>query len=285
MLKKNPNTPADAGKKSRPRAERYKNPARFRLDFIKENTYNRLWSIRMTRGRVIAVSAASVAAMAALIWMVIAYTPMRQLLPGSLRGDLRAQYLETALKLDSLEQATRANEAFLAGIVGVMKGEADSLASRENPQPSSADSLVAPTEAERDFVSRYEDEVRFNLSVLAPIAAEGMVFSSPLGNTAGVEPSASPGIRLKAVGKVAVAAVYRGTVTGVYHDGAEGETVVIQHPNDFISVYAGLSDVFVNKGTRVVAGQRIGHTAPGSTFYFELWHKGAALDPKDYIPL
>ena len=93
MLKKNPNTPADAVKKSRPRAERYKNPARFRLDFIKENTYNRLWSIRMTRGRVIAVSAASVAAMAALIWMVIAYTPMRQLLPGARRGVSRGRGL------------------------------------------------------------------------------------------------------------------------------------------------------------------------------------------------
>ena len=37
----------------------YKNPARFRLDFIKENTFNRLWTVRMTRARVVLVSAAA----------------------------------------------------------------------------------------------------------------------------------------------------------------------------------------------------------------------------------
>lgn len=273
------------GKKSTGGAERYRNPARFRLDFIKENTYNRLWSVRMTRARVIVVSVASVAALAALLWVAVAFTPLRQLMPGSLRGDLRAQYLETALRLDSLEQAARANEAFLARMLGVMKGENDSLYTGEAPLPVVADSVVGATDVERDFVSRYEDEIRFNLSVLAPIAAEGMVFTSPLGNTAGIEDGPTPGLRLKAVAKEPVSAVYRGTVAGVFYDPSEGETVVVQHPNDFISIYSGLSEVFVSKGTRIVAGRRIGHVPPGRTFSFELWHKGAALNPREYIPL
>lgn len=55
----------------------YKNPARFRLDFIKENTFNRLWTVRMTRTRVIIVSVAALMAIAALIWMVIIFTPLK----------------------------------------------------------------------------------------------------------------------------------------------------------------------------------------------------------------
>ena len=43
----------------------YKNPARYRLDFIKENTFNRVWSLRMTRTRVFLVTAAIIAGGAA----------------------------------------------------------------------------------------------------------------------------------------------------------------------------------------------------------------------------
>ena len=93
----------------------YRNPARYRLDFIKENTFNRVWSVRMTRARVFLVSAAIIAGGAALLWVIIAYTPVRQLLPGALKGDLRAQYIETAVKLDSLEQAAARNRAQLRG--------------------------------------------------------------------------------------------------------------------------------------------------------------------------
>lgn len=49
-----------------------RNPARFRLDFIKENTFNRLWSIRMTRTRVVVVSLVIAAAGLALVWAIFA---------------------------------------------------------------------------------------------------------------------------------------------------------------------------------------------------------------------
>ena len=105
----------------------YKNPARYRLDFIKENTFNRLWTVRMTRVRVVIVSVAAMLALVALVWAVIVYTPLRHFVPGTLKGDLRAQYLETALRLDSLEQNARANEAYLASVLAIMRGETDSI--------------------------------------------------------------------------------------------------------------------------------------------------------------
>ena len=69
----------------------YKNPARYRLDFIKENTFNRLWTVRMTRVRVVIVSVAAMLALVALVWAVIVYTPLRHFVPGTLKGDLHAQ--------------------------------------------------------------------------------------------------------------------------------------------------------------------------------------------------
>ena len=264
----------------------YKNPARYRLDFIKENTFNRLWTVRMTRVRVVIVSVAAMLALVALVWAVIVYTPLRHFVPGTLKGDLRAQYLETALRLDSLEQNARANEAYLASVLAIMRGETDSIvpaAVPAVPETPSADSLARASAAERRFVSRYEEEERFNLSVLAPIAAEGMIFASPVPSTATVESLASGGVSAVQAAVLPVSAVYRGTVTGIYYDNDGRAVVTVQHPNDFVSVYSGLTDVFVNKGAKVAASQRIGHTAAGRRLVFELWHNGALLAPGDYV--
>ncbi len=265
MTKKFINIPVD----KRHSAPAYRNPARFRLDFIRENTFNRIWSIRMTRLRVIIVTAACVAALAALIWCTIVYTPIRNFIPGTLKGDTRAQYIETALRVDSLERAFLATETYISNLRAIMKGETDTVVPTSAVVTPSTDSLAGASEAERDFVQRYEQEQRFKLSVLAPIAAEGMVFSSP-------RPASAP---------EAMSSVYRGNVISVCTTADGLSTIIIQHPNDFVSVYSGLGDVFVRRGSKVAAGQRIGHATKGSETSFELWHKGALLDPDDYLTL
>lgn len=193
----------------------------YRLDFIAENTFNRVWSLRMSRPRVFLAAVACIAAVAALIFVLLAYTPLRQLMPGALHGDLRSRYIETALRVDSLENKVRLHRAYIDNIATIMRGDdTDTLAYSDGMAaielPSDADSLLAAGEAERDFVRRYSDEERFNLSVLAPIAAEGMVFGSPLSGGATVD-AVPGGIRMNPGRAAAVTAVYRGTITGVFH--------------------------------------------------------------------
>lgn len=261
----------------------YKNPARFRLDFIKENTFNRIWSVRMTRARVLIVSAAVIASGLALLWVALAYTPLRQLLPGALKGDLRAEYLDTAVKLDSLELAAGRNAAYLANIAALLQGEVAEGDTAVAPEIAVDDSLLAASEAEKQFVRSYESQARFNLSVLAPIAAEGMVFASPVGATAQTESLATNGLRIKGPRNTPVSSVYRGTVV-LMSTGSDGmTTIAVQHPNDFVSVYSGLGEVYVDRGQRLESGQRLGQA--GDRAVVELWHKGTALDPLDYIPL
>lgn len=261
----------------------------YRLDFIAENTFNRVWSLRMSRPRVFLAAGACIAAVAALIFVLLAYTPLRQLMPGALHGDLRSRYIETALRVDSLENMVRIHRAYIDNIATIMRGDdTDTLAYSDGMAaielPSDADSLLAAGEAERDFVRRYSDEERFNLSVLAPIAAEGMVFGSPLSGGATVD-AVPGGIRMNPGRAAAVTAVYRGTITGVFHLAGGGSSIVVQHPNDFLSIYSGLGQVFVEPGQRIEAGQRIAHTSARRPMVFELWHNGSALDPREYIVL
>lgn len=276
-------------KKRKSRAPGYKNPARYRLDFIKENTLNTLWSVRMTRTRVWIVSLASLAAILALLWVVVAFTPLRQLLPGALKGDLRARYVDTSLRLDSLERAASINQAYLENIRRVFEEVPAESQESAVPAVDVTDSLLAASEAEMQFVRSYEEEERFNISVLAPIAAEGMVFSSPLPSAISlsdiVPTNGIKGITATANAVTPVSAVYRGTVISVA-TGADGlSTVTVQHPNDFLSVYQGLGDVFVEKGSKVEAARRIGNIPSKGRVVFELWHKGSPLDPAEFIAI
>ncbi len=268
-------------------ADKFKNPARYRLDFIKENTFNRVWSLRMTRLRVILVSLAVVAGGAALIWVFFAYTPMRQLLPETLSGDLRNQYLEVALKLDSLEQAARINEAYIANVAAILNDEipADSAMAAAAAQVALSDSLLAASELEKEYVRRYQEEERFNLSVLSPIAAEGMIFNSPVPAGTEIADKGNPatGVSFANSAQLPLAAVYRGTVLGVFTAADGTSTIVVQHPNDFVSVYSGLADVYTAQGRKVAAGQRLATSARGAGTVYELWHNGTALDPREYI--
>lgn len=276
------------GRKDTNKSE-FRNPRRYRLDFIAENTFNRVWTLRFSRARIIIASILFISAIAALMFVLVFFTPVRKLLPGRLEGDLRSRYVDMAMRLDSIEQHSRANDLYITNLRNIMAGNTDTTSTVAEQLSAysrvTADSMLAPSEAEREFVQLYEASDRFNLSVLTPIAAEGMAFYSPVPDAL-TEPETDPKTKIVSFSqpdRLPVSATYRGSVINVYTDPAGLKTVIIQHPNDFVSIYSGLSDCFTTPGARVVAGERIGHSGLGNTFKFELWHNGASTDPTDYI--
>ncbi len=243
----------------------------------------------MGRAKVWLASIGCVAALAALIFVVLGYTPLRRMLPGSLSDDMRVRYQTSVLRMDSLERAAQIQYRYTSNIAAILGGASpDSIAAAvpatvQPVAPSVTDTLPAAGEAERAFVRAYDEQNRFNLSVLAPIAAEGMVFNPPLAVSAQTTAVAGGGLSLNPHRAAAVSAIYRGTVTGVYHGPDGTSTIVVQHPNDFVSVYGGVGDVFVERGQRVEPGQRMAHTGLRTPLLFELWHNGTALDPREYM--
>lgn len=262
------------------------NPRRYRLDFINENTFNRVWTVRMGRVKVVLASLGCVAALIALIFVVMAYTPVRRILPGGMPADMRVRYQTAILRVDSLERAWRLQQQYLDNVAEVIGRQSPDSASAQPVQlaaTTGTDTLPAAGEAERAFVRAYDDQNRFNLSVLAPIAAEGMIFSPPVTQSAQIAQVAGGGLSINPHRATPVSAIYRGTVAGVYFNPDGTSTIVVQHPNDFVSIYGGVGDVFVERGQRIVPGQRIAHTGTRNAMLFELWHNGTSLDPRDYM--
>lgn len=242
-----------------PRARR-----KWRVEIINENTLARVMSIRLTGIKARLALIAAISSIVSLVIVFFTITPVGRWIWGE--SDLKSKYIDLSFKLDSLNTVAAAQEAYAANIVAILSDSLliDSIDAALTQVTT--DTLLAASEAERRFVEQFEAEQRFNLSVLSPIAAEGMIFESPV----------------LAVGQGGpIMAVYRGTVIGNYVSPDGKYTIVIQHPNDFISSYGGLSQSYVGKGTKVVAGQRIG--ASDTEPLFELWRGGASLDASHYI--
>jgi lipoprotein NlpD len=76
-----------------------------------------------------------------------------------------------------------------------------------------------------------------------------------------------------------------------YHDNFKGfgKTVILEHPGDFMTVYAGLRQVFVKIGESITQGSviaRVHSTAGGKNNYlhFEIRKGHQAQNPIFYLP-
>lgn len=243
---------------------------RWRVEIINENTLSRVWSMRLSEFKAWIAGGALIAAIGSLIAVILIFTPIRSLLSGELPGDLRDRYTELALKLDSVSERARISEAYSANIVAILTDSVseDDVRRRVETSVATTDSFITASEREKQFVQQFESRERFNLSVLSPIAAEGMIFEAPTATDAGTGN---------------VCAIYRGTVIALDYGSNGLGVIAIQHPNDFISVYSNLSDTYVEKGAKILAGQRIGASTTDAPLLFELWHSGTLLDTPQYI--
>lgn len=242
---------------------------RWRLEIVNENTLFTVWSLRLPELRAWIAGGVLLAAIASLVILLLLFTPVGQSLRGHLPGALRSQYLDLALQVDSLNDVARVQRQYSDNIVAILNGTAvDSVAGTAAESPLLADSLLPASEAEKMFVRQFESRERFNISVLSPIAAEGMIFEAPTREEDGSGP---------------VAAIYSGTVVALSYDSRGLATVTIQHPNDFISIYGAMKDVYVDKGSTVVPAQRIGASTSSQPLQFELWRAGSRLEPSKYV--
>ena len=224
---------------------------------------------------------------------LISVTPLKTLLPGYLKRSQRAELITMTLKLDSLSRLAAINNMYLDNMIAVISDKIDLDSVMAAYNDSSAlltlpiDSLLTASARERDFVRKYEQRERFNVSVLSPVAAEGMIFYPPVAGIH-ISKSTDPSGRLsyQLPPSTPVSATYKGTVIDSHYTPGKGHTIVIQHPNNFISRYSGLSAPMVEQGAKVNTGTRLGTSAVGQNrppLTFEMWYNGSQLDPSPYI--
>lgn len=232
-----------------------------------------------------------------VIFCIIAFTPVRALIPGYPDARTKHDAIQNAIRIDSLENVITKWELYSENLRRVVDGQEplkiDSLMEVRRSAASTAADMKEI--AQKDSLLRKEvaDEDRFdiksNSSRTLPI--EGMHFFTPLKGVVsqGYDKALHPYIDITAPGNSVVMSVLDGTVISDGWTDMDGYTIRIQHEGDIISVYKHNQKLMKKTGDKVTAGTPIailggtGSLSDGEHLHFELWHKGDAVDPTKYI--
>lgn len=269
----------------------------FRLTLVDDDTHDKVWSKKFTRIGALVTAVTVIVVTIATIFCVIAFTPIRTLIPGYPDARSKHDAIKNAITIDSLENVLTKWELYSENLRRVVDGQEplkiDSLMEvRKNPAAEAGDSREL---AEKDSLLRKEvaDEDRFDIKPgsARTLHIEGMHFFTPLKGVVsqGYDKALHPYIDITAPGNSVVMSVLDGTVISAGWNDTEGYTIRIQHEGDIISVYKHNQKLLKETGDKVTAGTPIavlggtGSTSDGDHLHFELWHKGEAVDPTKYI--
>lgn len=268
-----------------------------RFTIVDDDTHDKLWSRKFTRIGVLVTAITVIVVTISVIFCIIAFTPVRTLIPGYPDARTKHDAIQNAIRIDSLENVITKWELYSENLRRVVDGQEplkiDSLMEVRRSAASTAADMKEI--AQKDSLLRKEvaDEDRFdiksNSSRTLPI--EGMHFFTPLKGVVsqGYDKALHPYIDITAPGNSVVMSVLDGTVISDGWTDTEGYTIRIQHEGDIISVYKHNQKLMKKTGDKVTAGTPIailggtGSLSDGEHLHFELWHKGEAVDPTKYI--
>lgn len=262
---------------------------RYKVVIEDETRLETLKELRFSRRTVPATIVAVVVASLAVSFLIIAVTPLKRLMPGYLEEGDRKASINNIMRLDSLREAYARDRAFLNNLTTVLDTDrqpTDSVGLIANPSPMTVDSLLPTSRVEKEFRREMEQRERYNLSVLAPLAAEGMIFSHVSDESVITEASRkSTTAEILLARDNPVCAIADGTVLATFNQGgANGYSVIIQHPKGFVSRLSRLSTPLAEAGDHVDAGQVIAlqqeNTGRNSHLItLEIWLNGESVIP------
>ena len=233
---------------------------------------------------------------AALTVLLLFYSPLKRLMPGYVSPEVRQQIVETSMQIDSLHEAVQRHQLYVMNIQDILRGEVkvDSINTIDSLTVLRSEDLMERTERENEFVRRYEETEKYNLTsqTLRKSEMEGLHFYPPVRGLLADPFNPADlhfGVDVLVTNDKNVNAVLDGTVVMSGYTANNGYVVVMQHTGNLVSVYKHLASTLVREGEKVKAGEVLGiagvqgDKALQPYLHIELWHKGTALDPTQYI--
>lgn len=273
-----------------------KNVRNYRLTLADIVSHERLWSLRFSQTQFIVGGISAVLVVLLGVFSLIAYTPIRTFIPGYPDANSRRQAVQNSLRIDSLQTRILQWELYTENLRRVVAGE----------DPIRLDTLILGSQGSRAVSDARYLAIRDSLLRADVVQEEQFgVSSQPRGNlpiealsfylpVKGVVSKAfdrtlHPWVDVTAPAGSTVMAVLDGSVVHTDWNQDTGYTLIIQHGNDLLSVYKNNQKLLHKAGDAVKAGTPIGMLASSSSLtkgdhlHFELWYKGAAVDPAQYI--
>jgi murein DD-endopeptidase MepM/ murein hydrolase activator NlpD len=271
---------------------------KYRLVILNDNTFEEIGYIRLTRLNIISLTGTFLILLIALTYTTIAYTPIRESIPGYPDTEMRNNIIQNALRLDSLDKELKFRDQYFGNLSQIISGGVPNDFMGQSADTGTNISNIQFTRSASDSLLRSEIEFSDKIGISSnpekkeSIKLERIYFFTPVKGL--VTNSFNPltnhfGTDIVAAPNEVVKAILDGTVIMAAWTIETGNVIQIQHEKNLISIYKHNAELLKKIGDRIKAGDAIaivgnsGELTTGPHLHFELWQNGIALNPEEYI--
>jgi murein DD-endopeptidase MepM/ murein hydrolase activator NlpD len=271
--------------------------SRQRLVVMNDDTFEERFSLRLTPLGVLIFLSVCTIIMTVIVVSIVAFTPIREYIPGYADVSLNREVDSLAVRADSVEASMAAKQKMLDNLMLVLSGKdtAEHPADHRDTSKSYTNLNFKPSKEDSILRSQVENMDEFSLS-FDPGRKEGIsgfFFFVPVkGDVTNPFNSAEEHFGIDIVTddeNETVRATLDGTVISAAWTTPDGYVIQVQHSNNMISIYKHNAALLKKPGDYVKAGDPIaivgtsGEQIAWPHLHFELWYNGAPLDPQDYM--
>ena len=271
---------------------------KFRLIVMNDSTLEERLSIRFSTLEMLSLFSFGGVLLFVFFLLLVGYTPMNEFVPGKASGRLHKELIVITLKTDSLEKKLLENELYLKNITAIVNGEDPITIQTEDTTVNNIlEAELSFKKSKEDSLLRIAVEAEDKISItvkkdMENLDLENILFFSPI---KGVITNSFDrkeehfGTDIVAKEDEPIKCVFDGVVVISHWTSETGYVIGVQHANGVFSLYKHNSILFKSVGEYVKSGEVIavignsGDLSSGPHLHFELWYKGIAVNPENYI--
>jgi murein DD-endopeptidase MepM/ murein hydrolase activator NlpD len=281
----------------------------YRLVVLNNETFEEVGSYKLSIFNFYVAMSALFVGFTMLGMLLIAFTPMKKLIPGyGGYGSERAVF-NLYDKVENLEQKQAANDIYIKNLSKRLLGQIET--EKDVPKPTastvpdsnintapSAEELEIRASGGGDIFPTDGKDAKPDIQGKAIRVSgrndrlESMFLQSPVGGEVLLGFSMEKkhfGVDISAQKNTAIKAIADGFVIASDWTLETGNTIAVQHSNNVVSFYKHNSNLLKKTGDKVKVGEAIaiigntGEHSSGPHLHFELWKDGKAVNPQEYI--
>jgi murein DD-endopeptidase MepM/ murein hydrolase activator NlpD len=276
---------------------------KYKLVILNDETYEEKISFKLSRLNVFVATGTLAILLVIITTIIIAFTPLREYIPGYTDVNLYEQLYRIEELTDSLEADARQKSLYLENLRIILAGKDTTIKSPLKQDTVQNYNNITSYPSSEDSAFRYDFESKmfgWEENLEAPVRdrsslrpdISSFTFFTPLRGivTSKFDPAAKHfGVDIVSVQNEAIKAILDGVVIFSGWTLETGYTISIQHENDLISVYKHNSALLKDQGSHVKAGDAIaiigssGEYSTGPHLHFEIWYNGVPVNPTDFI--
>ena len=269
--------------------------AKNRFVILNEETFEEIFSLKLNLMNVFLVATLGAFLIIFVTTYIIAFTHLKELIPGYSSSKLKKEATELALKSDSLTTILHNNELYLASVRKALTGDVDYIKlSKDSIKAGGVETKgieLNASEEELKLRKKVALEDKYNLFEKAKPKVDLVLFPPVQGPITEKYNTKEKhfAVDIALAKNTPIKAVANGTVIFADWTPTNGNVIILRHNNEFLSVYKHCESLTISQGDVVRTSEVIaiagstGEQSTGIHLHFELWKDGYPIDPTQFI--